>query len=99
MSVLSLLHSLEANEWATIQEISERAHLPRRAVEGALEDLRLQGVPVIAGADGVRLSNDPEEVRQYALGRRRRLVSIAKGTRALLTAARRLDRSQPTLGL
>lgn len=96
MSVLSLLHTAEGGEWLTLAEIAQRTGLPRRAVEEAIEALRLQGEPIIASAHGVRLSSDAAEIRAYARGRRSRLASIAKGTRSLLRTARRLDAVQPT---
>lgn len=94
--LLALLNSSEAGEWHTIAELSQRLGWPRRTVEEAIEDARLDGEPIIAGKDGVRLSTDPDEIRAYARGRRHRLASIAKGTRSLLRTARRLDAVQPT---
>ena len=95
--LLALLHSSEANEWHTIANIATRLGCSRRVVEESLEHLRLNGEPIIAGKEGVRLSTDPAEIRAYAQGRRSRLASIARGTRSLLRTARRLDTSQPTL--
>ena len=97
--LLALLNSMEANEWATIEELTQRLHWPRRVVEESIEALRLRGEPIIAGAHGVRLSSDADEIRAYARGRRSRLASIARGTRSLLRTARRLDAVQPNLGL
>lgn len=95
--LLALLHSAEAGEWSTIAEIAQRLGWSRRSVEEAIEDLRLAGEPIIAGPQGVRISNDAAEIRAYARGRRHRLASIAKGTRSLLRTARRLDTVQPSL--
>lgn len=89
----AILHSAEAGEWLTVDELRYRL-VPtprRRLIESALEELRLTGHPIIAGTEGVRLGLDAAEVREYATGRRRRLVSIAKGTRALLTTARHME--------
>ena len=92
--LLALLHSSEAGEWHTIDEIARRLKWPRRAVENHIEILRLEGEPIIAGDQGVRLTTDPNELREYAQGRRRRLVSIAKGTRKLLSTARRMQEAK-----
>jgi hypothetical protein len=67
----------------------------RRAVEDAIQRLRLAGHPIVGGDAGVKLTSDPLEVRAYAQDRRRRLVSIAKGTRALLNTARRMEAPGP----
>lgn len=98
-AVLTILMRAEGNEWFTIEELRYITGATRRDIEETIQDLRLSGSPIIGGAQGVRYTLDPDEIRQYATGRRRRLVSIALGTRALLRAARRLDTSQPDLGL
>lgn len=95
--LLALLNTAQAGEWFTIAELSTMLGWTRRAVEEGIEAARLQGSPIIAGNEGVRISDDPDEIRAYARGRRHRLASIAKGTRSLLRTARRLDTSQPTL--
>jgi len=94
----------EAN--AVLQILSERrypmkidivakwAHLSRRDTEAAIEVLRLEGHPIVGGNDGVKLSRDPREVREYVKSRRRRLFHVALGTRALLRTARRLEDEQ-----
>lgn len=108
--VMAILTSAEAGEWVTIDELRERINresgrvltvhpVSRREIEEAIQVLRLRGEPIIGGNDGLRYTTDAAEIRAYATGRRRRLISIALGTRALLRAARRLDTDQPSLGL
>ena len=99
IAVLTILTSAEAGEWTTLDELRGRLGVSRRDVEDAIQDLRLKGRPIIGGAEGVKLSTSPQEIREYAASRRRRLVQVALGTRALLRTARRLDATQPTLGL
>lgn len=84
--------------WQTIAGLCADLGMSRRDVEAAIEAARLAGEPVIGSGEGVRYTTDPREVRAYAEDRRRRLVSIAKGTRQLLRTARRLEGSvQETL--
>ena len=99
ISVLAILNTLEAGEWITLDELRQRLRVSRREVEEAVQELRLAGHAVIGGAEGVKLSTSPQEIREYAASRRRRLVQVALGTRALLRTARRLDTTQPSLGL
>lgn len=96
MSVeLDVLSALSDGKWRVIDGLARDLHVPRRAIEDAVETLRLEHHPIIGGANGLRLSNSSREVRAYAEDRRRRLVSIARGTRALLTTARRMDAPGP----
>lgn len=90
-----VLAHLRDERWRLIDTLAAICEVPRRSIEEAIERLRLSGQPVIGGASGVRLTRDPREVRAYAEDRRRRLVSIAKGTRALLRTARRMEAPGP----
>jgi hypothetical protein len=73
-------------------------HASRRDVEAAVESLRLAGHPIIGGADGLRLTEDPDELEKYVEARRRRMASIYLGSRALRKTLRRLrERSDLTL--
>lgn len=92
-----VLGVLAHGRWTTLAHIAETLGWPRRSVEKAVEILRLGGWPVIGSDEGVKLSDDAREVRAYAEDRRRRLVSISKGTRALLATARRMEGPQTTL--
>ncbi len=76
-------------DW-TIEELSRALAMPRRDIEAAIETLRLEGNPIIAGARGVRLTDNPAELAAYLEARRRRLVSQYKGTRALRRALNHL---------
>lgn len=77
-----------------IDVVAQWAGLSRRETEGAIEALRLEGEPIVGGNEGVRLTRDASEVREYVKSRRRRLFHVALGTRALLRTARRLDDEQ-----
>jgi hypothetical protein len=81
--------------WRTIDFLAHTLSVPRRSIEEAIQHLRLTGHPVIGGDSGVRMSDSASEVRAYAQDRRRRLVSIAQGTRALLNTARRMESPGP----
>jgi hypothetical protein len=89
-----VLRAIADGRWRTIDGLAASLGWPRRSVEEAIEQLRLAYEPVIGGNTGVRLSDSPLEVRAYAQDRRRRLISIAKGTRALLTTARRMEAAE-----
>ena len=92
-----VLAKLTDGRWRTIENIALGLAVPRRSIEDAIQQLRLAGHPLVGGETGVRLSDSPSEVRAYAQDRRRRLVSIAQGTRALLNTARRMEGPQTRL--
>lgn len=87
-NALSLLRS---GRPLTIDDLRRALVVPRREVEAAIESLRLQGEPIIGGNDGLRLTDDPIELAKYVEARRRRMVSIYLGSRALRRTARRLQ--------
>lgn len=66
-----------------IKDIARRCALPRRDVEAAVEELRLEGQPIVGGPAGLHMAASPSELAQYVEARRRRLVSVYAGTRAL----------------
>lgn len=89
---------------ATIDDLRLMIRVSRREVEEAVETLRLKGEPIIGGADGLRLTDNPDELAAYVEGRRRRAVSIYLGTRALRRTTARMreirdERDGLTLGL
>lgn len=88
--LLAVLYSAEAGEWHTIAELAARLHWPRRAVENAIEHLRLEGTPIVASNAGVRISTDPDELADYLEGRRRRAGEIHRGTMRLRSTLRRM---------
>lgn len=96
---IALRDEILSDAWQTLDELAARVDAPRRDVETAVEELRLAGDPVIGGAHGVRWSRDPDEIRAYVRSRRRRELTVARGTRALMATARRLDTTELTLGL
>lgn len=74
----------------TLDELRLDLGVSRRDVEAAVEALRVDGHPIVGGNDGLHLTSDPVELEQYVAARRRRVVSIYLGTRALRLTARRL---------
>jgi biotin operon repressor len=88
--VLLLLSSPTAGDY-TIDDLRRALRVTRRDIEAAVESLRLAGQPIIAGNDGLRLTEDPAELAAYVEARRRRLVSIYKGNRSLRQTVRRLQ--------
>lgn len=74
----------------TLRDLAMWTHLPRRDVEAAVQALRLSGQPIVSSAEGIRLSSDPDEVRECATALRRRLTSQAITARAMLRTARRM---------
>jgi len=82
----------------TIGDIAEDMGISRRAVEKAVESMRLAGVPVVTGSDGAWLSVDPQELADAAERLRSRALHILLGARALRATARRHAKVQQ-LGL
>jgi len=74
----------------TIADLALLCSVPRRSVEEAVESLRLRGEPIVGGNDGLRLTEDPDELEAYIEARRRRLVSIYAGNRALRRTLRHM---------
>jgi biotin operon repressor len=87
-----ILHTLvlSGQTW-TIEELRRLLQVPRRDVEAGIESLRLAGNPIIADAHGVRVTNDPDELAAYLEARRRRLVTIYAGNRALRKTLRAMQ--------
>ena len=81
----------------TKRALAEAAGCSTRDVELAMQQARLDGLPVISDSDGYRLSDDPAEVRACADALARRLVSQYRTVRALRETARRLERAQMAL--
>lgn len=76
---------------ATINYLRLMCHdASRRDVEAAVEALRLRGEPIVGGNDGLRLTENPDELAAYVEARRRRMASIYLGSRALRRTVRRL---------
>lgn len=94
LEVLRLLRTTSS----TIDELRLILRVPRREIEGAVEELRLRGEPVIGGSEGLRLTEDPAELAKYLDARRRRMASIYLGSRALRRTLRRMqERADLTL--
>lgn len=85
-----VLATLQHGKWQTIADLGIVLHLSRRDVEAAVETLRLGGTPLIAGGDGVKLTNSPIELEAYIGGRRLRTAAIHRGTMALRSTLRRM---------
>jgi len=75
----------------TLAELAQANHLPRRAVEEAVQALRLAGEPIVSDGNGIRYSTDAAEVAACAKALRRRYISQAITARALRRTARRLE--------
>ena len=97
IELLAILSTGEAGEWFTIDELARRMGCPRRTVENAIENLRLSGEPIIAGNEGVRLTDNPRELGEYVEARRRRAAEIHRGTMRLRTTLRRMEQGDLTL--
>jgi hypothetical protein len=78
----------------TIADLALLCAVPRRSVEEAVEWLRLRGEPIVGGNHGLVLTEDPDELAMYLEARRRRLVSIYAGNRALRVTLRRMRLAQ-----
>ncbi len=87
-----ILADLRGSRWPsenlTISTLAARHHWPRRVVEACVQELRLEGHPVVTDQYGVHLSDDPDELAAAAEGLRRRLVTQYRGVRALRRTAR-----------
>ena len=85
-----VLAALSHGRWQTIGDLAVVLRVPRRDVEAAVEGLRLGGAPVIAGGEGVKLTDSATELEAYIQGRRYRTAAIHKGTMKLRDTARRM---------
>lgn len=73
--------------------------ISRRDIESAIQQLRLEGQPIITDAHGVHLSHDPAEVRATAMKLRDRALTQMVTAKALDDTADRLEAGPMTLGL
>jgi hypothetical protein len=73
----------------TIAELCILTGAGRRDVEACVEELRLRGEPIVAGAAGLWLTEDPAELASYLERRRRRAAQIHRGTMRLRSTLRR----------
>lgn len=93
----SVLWMLRGDRY-TIGELCSQLRKSRREVEEAVEFLRLRGEPIVAGNDGLHLTEDPDELTAYVEARRRRMASIYLGSRALRRTLRYMrERADLTL--
>ena len=82
----------------TIADLAVLCNVSRRDIEACVEELRLRGEPIVAGNDGLHVTEDPAELEQYVDARRRRIASIYLGCRSLRRTARRMrERADLTL--
>lgn len=86
----AVLHKIRFLGPLTIAEIATFCAVSRRDVEAAVEELRLSGEPIVAGNDGLHLTENPDELETYVQARRRRIASIYLGNRSLRRTARRM---------
>jgi hypothetical protein len=90
LDVLRLLRTTGS----TIDELRLILRVPRREIEGAVEELRLRGEPIVGGSEGLRLTEDPAELGAYIEQRRRRMASIYLGSRALRRTLRYMQEAR-----
>ena len=86
--VLTLLRD---GRWRLLSGLAELLDVDRRLIEEAVEELRLAGEPIVGGNAGIRLTDNPIELRAYIAQRRGRAFAIAKGTRQLRHTANRME--------
>lgn len=72
----------------TLDRLALILKVPRREVEQAVQSLRLAGHPIVSSGDGIRLSDDPDEVEACA----RRLMGRLRSQRLTAVAMRRTAR-------
>jgi hypothetical protein len=68
--------------------------LSTRAVQSALQELRLAGHPIISTSDGVRLTDWAIDVENCAVALRRRAITQLLTSRALRNTARRMREAE-----
>lgn len=76
----------------TYEALSARLGLPRREIEGAVEQLRRDGAPVCTGSRGVWLTTDANELREQYRRLRRRAIHQLANLRRMLRTAESLER-------
>ena len=82
----------------TIGELAETLNLPRRVIEEAVQQARLEHMPIVSGSEGVWISDSPDELLRAAESLRKRLVTQYATVRALRETARRMAAiRQPSL--
>lgn len=85
-----VLESLGDRAIHTIGGLAFGLDLPRRTVEEAVEELRLRGEPIVASADGIRFTENVDELATYLEARGHRAAAIHRGTMAMRDTLRRL---------
>jgi hypothetical protein len=82
----------------TYAELAERLSIPRRSVEEAVRQMRIDGIPLITGNDGVWAAETAQEARNMAERLRTRAIHQMETAQALDRAADAMDRvGQETL--
>jgi biotin operon repressor len=82
-----LVLSTLSSKASTLRDIARATGLSRRAVEQAVQTLRLEGAPLVSDSDGIRISRDPAEVRACAKRLRSRAIHQMETASALEKAA------------
>ena len=80
----------------TLSRLAEMTGHSRRAIEAAIHDARLQGVPICTDHRGAWLATTPQEAREQAQRLRTRAIHQMSTARALERAADAMEH-QPTL--
>lgn len=74
----------------TLSELAEMTGQSRRAIEAAIHDARLQGVPICTDHRGAWLATTPQEAREQAQRLRTRAIHQIETAQALERAAKRM---------
>jgi hypothetical protein len=82
------------NSAVTIAVLSERAALPRREVEAAIQQLRWAGYPVCASGKGVWCGTTEAEIEREMAGLKSRALNILRSRKGLRKALDKLRRDQ-----
>lgn len=80
----------------TLSRLAEMTGQSRRAIEAAIHDARLQGVPICTDHRGAWLATAPQEAREQASRLRTRAIHQFETAQALERAADKMAH-QPTL--
>ena len=76
---------------ATIGALAQRAGVPRREVEEALQSIATSGrYGLVADGHGVRLTNDADAIHEYVESLRRRMAAMYRRVCAQRAVERRL---------
>jgi len=92
MTVNLRYHLLIGRGYArTIGELAESLSLPRRVIEEAVQQSRLDGIPIVSGSEGLWIAASATEAREASEALRRRAITQLLTARALRRSAERME--------